>query len=262
MALPLVACFLLAGIHVYLGMHVLARKVIFVDLALAQITALGAVCAVVLEHAGIVPEWSSKVIALLFALVGALLISITRTRRETVPHEAIIGIFYAVALSLTILASANMPHGADELRELLSGSILWVRSEDLWMAAALYAAVGAFHYVFRTQMWQASLHPEAMRREGSLQFWDFAFYASFALVVTSSVSIAGVLLVFSFLVIPSVASALVAKGLRARLLLGWVIGVAGSVAGVLVSYFYDLPSGPAIVVVLAAVLVLVGLLKK
>lgn len=232
---PLVACLLLAGIHVYLGIHVLARQVIFVDLALAQIAAFGSVLGIVLGA-------PSKLLALGFALLGAAFFTLMQT-------EAFIGISYAVALSATILVSSHLPHGADELRELLSGNILWVEPESLAYAAGLYTLIGIFHWIFRDKFFASSF------KMGSVsKWWDFAFYASFAFVVTSSVSIAGVLLVFCYLVIPAVAAMALVQGVKSRLILGWAIGAFVSCMGVTASYYFDLPSGPAIVICFAVFL--------
>lgn len=239
---PLMACLLLAGIHVYLGIHVLARQVIFVDLALAQIAALGSVV-------GIVYHFNSKLSSFFFAATGALCLALLKSQNRFASTEAFIGIFYAVALSATILASSHLPHGADELRELFSGNILWITPETLAQAAGLYALVGLFHWIFRKKLLAASFEPGAHSWT-----WDFAFYMSFAVVVTSSVEIAGVLLVFSYLVIPAVIAALLARNITSRLWIGWGIGAFVSFIGAVVSYFCDLPSGPTIVLCFGATL--------
>lgn len=234
---PLMACLLLAGIHVYLGIHVLARQVIFVDLALAQIAAFGSVVGVLLAI-------EPKILALGFGILGAAFFTIMQT-------EALIGISYAVALSATILASSHLPHGADELRELLSGNILWVEPKNLAYSAALYAVIGLVHWIFRKQFWAASF-----KKQSTSRWWDFAFYSSFAFVVTSSVSIAGVLLVFCYLIIPAVAAGFLVIEIKNRLILGWFIGGVVSCVGVVISYYADLPSGPTIVLCFAGFLVL------
>jgi len=260
MALPFMACLVLTGIHVYLGIHVLARKVIFVDLALAQIAALGAVVGIAIGFESDHDAWVIKGFSLAFTILGAGVFSLTRARTERVPQEAIIGISYAVALAMAVLASIHLPHGADEMRTLFAGSILWIRSDTLVYAGVLYALIGAFHYVFRKRFFQLSFSPEDARQAGvSLRFWDFLFYLSFGFVVTSSVSIAGVLLVFAYLVIPAAIAILLVNHVRARLFVGWIVGAVVSFIGVVVSYQADLPSGPTIVVVLALALLLVGL---
>jgi len=261
MWLPFLACLVLTGIHVYLGIHVLARKVIFVDLALAQVAALGSVWGVLLGWDLARDPWEVKLFSLAFTFVGAAVFSLTRMRNERVPHEALIGITYAVALGATILASSHLAHGAEEVSELLAGSILWVRLPQVATTALLYAAIGAFHWAFRRQFFLISMHPEQAEAQGlSIRAWDFLFYVSFGFVVTSSVSIAGVLLVFSYLVIPAVVAVLFVDGVKARLLVGWAVGAAVSLIGCSLSYRADLPSGPTIVACFGACLIAAGVL--
>lgn len=261
MTYPMLACLLLAGIHVYLGIHVLARKVIFVDLALAQIAALGAVYGVLLGYDLDADQWSIKFFSLLFASIGAFIFSLTRMRHERVPQEAIIGITYAVALATTILMTARLAHGAEQVETLLAGSILWVRGSNIAATAALYAAIGIFHYKFRRNFLLISQDPLRAEAEGiSVRGWDFLFYFTFGFVVTSSVAIAGVLLVFCFLVIPAVIAVLFADRISTRLAIGWAVGAIVSLLGVIISYTSDLPSGPTIVVCFAIFLIASGVL--
>jgi zinc/manganese transport system permease protein len=262
MAWPFLACLLLAGILVYLGIHVLARKVIFVDLALAQIAALGSVWGALLGWDLQSDPWAVKAFSLAFTFLGAAVFTMTRMRDERVPHEALIGIAYAVALGATILASSHLAHGAEEVSELLAGSILWVRGDAIVVTALVFAAVGAFHWVFRRQFFRVSLQPELAEREGlSLRLWDFLFYVSLGFAVTSAVSIAGVLLVFSYLVIPAVVAMLFAERIGTRLVLGWTVGTIVSAVGCSLSYFRDLPSGPTIVACFGGFLVAAGLVN-
>ena len=262
MAWPFLACLILTGIHVYLGIHVLARKVIFVDLALAQVAALGSVWGCLLGWDLATDPWQVKAFSLAFTFLGAAVFSLTRPRGERVPHEALIGITYAVALGATILASSHLAHGAEEVSELLAGSILWVGPGTILATTALYAAIGAFHWAFRRQFFRISLHPAEAEASGlSVRAWDFLFYVSFGFVVTSSVSIAGVLLVFSFLVIPAVIAVLFVDGVRPRLVVGWIVGAVVSALGCALSYFRDLPSGPTIVACFGAALVLAGVVR-
>jgi zinc/manganese transport system permease protein len=259
MTWPFLACLVLTGIHVYLGIHVLARKVIFVDLALAQIAALGTVWGVLLGWDVHEDPWQIKGFSLAFAVLGAAVFSLTRMRRERVPQEAVIGITYAVALAATILLSANLAHGAEEVRDLLTGSILWVRADQVLWTALLYAGLGVFHWVFRHRFLALSLDHEAAEAQGlDTRLWDFLFYVTFGFVVTSSVAIAGVLLVFSYLVIPAAVGVLFADSIRARLAIGWLVGTLVSLFGVSLSYFRDLPSGPTIVVSFGGFLALAG----
>lgn len=259
MILPFIACLLLAGIHVYLGIHVLARKVIFVDLALAQIAALGAVYGVLLGYTTLDSPWVIKGFSLIFTVVGAGVFALTKQRREDVPQEALIGITYAAALAMTILASSHLPHGGDEVRTLLAGSILWVDLKTIISTGILYLAVGILHFVYRKQFLMISFHLENAYNQGlNVRFWDFLFYVAFGFVVTSSVSIAGVLLVFCYLVVPAVVASLLTEKLLNRLYIGWSVGALVSFIGVWYSYVEDLPSGPTIVVCFVLFLVLIA----
>ncbi|HXW53551.1 MAG TPA: metal ABC transporter permease [Myxococcota bacterium] len=260
---PLLACFVLVGIHAYLGIHVIARKVIFVDLALAQIAALGAVFAVFIGISLEANPWWIKGISVTFTLFGAFLFAFTRTGDEKLPHEAIIGIIYAAALSMTLLLTANLPHGADEVSQMLSGNILWVRPGEVIYTAILYSVVGLFFLTFRRQFAWLS-NDIALKGDKTLRvkLWDFLFYAVFGIVVTSSVSIGGVLLVFGYLVIPSVIGISLANSGTWRLLLGLSSGILMSIFGVVLSYHWDLPSGPTIVVMLSLLLLFVTLILK
>ncbi|HTF90315.1 MAG TPA: iron chelate uptake ABC transporter family permease subunit [Planctomycetota bacterium] len=259
MTYPFLACLVVTGIHVYLGIHVISRKVIFVDLALATIAAFGAVWGALLGWDIASDPWATKGFSLAFTIVGAAVFSMTRMRHERVPHEAVIGITYAVALAAILLASAKLPHGAEEVRDLQAGSILWVDGATIVETAVLYLIIGAFHYAFRKRFLLISMDPARAEASGmNVRLWDFLFYASLGFVVTRSVSIAGVLLVFSYLVIPAVIAVLFAEGIVARLVIGWIVGTLVSLAGVSISYFEDLPSGPVIVVCFGVFLAAAG----
>jgi zinc/manganese transport system permease protein len=259
MAAPFGACVVLVGIHAYLGMHVIQRKVIFVDLALAQIAALGATFGFLL---GISPHGrGAYVFSLGFAIAGAAIFSLTRMRHERVPQEAIIGIVYAGALALAILVADRAPQGAEHIKETLVGSILWVTWPTVLKTAGIYALVGALHIALRKRFLQISFRPEQAFAEGRwVRLWDFIFYVTFAFVITSSVAIAGVLLVFSFLVIPAVIATLFAARISVRLAVGWTVGIAACLIGLVASYRFDMPSGPTVVTSLAVALSLAGLL--
>ncbi len=255
LALPFLACLILTGIHAYLGIHVLSRKVIFVDIALAQIAALGATVAFLL---GYDPRSEGAYwFSLAFAVLAAAIFALTRTRVERVPQEAIIGLTYAVASSTSILLADISPHGAEHLRDLMAGSIVWVTPRQVLKTGILYAAIGAFHVVFRRTFLLISLDPErAYARGVRVRLWDFLFYLSFGVVITSSVQIAGVLLVFCYLVAPAVFAVMFSDDLRTRLALGWTAGTLVSALGLLFSY--DRPSGPTIMVFFALALVAGG----
>jgi zinc/manganese transport system permease protein len=253
LAVPFLACLVLTGIHAYLGLHVLARGVIFVDLALAQVAALGVTAGLLAGHA---PQSDAAYAwALGFTAGGAALLALTGGRRGVVPQEAIIGIVYAVAAALTVLVLDRVPQGGEYIKQLLVGSILAVSAEEVIRIAVLYAAVGAFHWWCRGPMLALSSGQAPPRAA----LWDFIFYFTFGLVVTSSVRVAGVLLVFSYLIVPAVVGAWLATRLASRLLIGWTVGVVVSALGLALSYLADLPTGATIVGTFGAVLGLVGL---
>ncbi len=259
--LPLLACLILTGMHAWLGIHILSRGVIFVDLALAQIAALGAMTGILF---GIEPGTPlSYVFALGFTLVGALVFSLTRFEKSKIPQEAIIGIVYAVAGALGIVVTAGTPdiHAVEKVRHILMGrSIVWVSGAVVLKTALVYSGVALVHYIFRKPFLLVSTNTEEAQRRGmNLRFWDFLFYTTFGVVITSSVQIAGVLLVFCFLIVPAVFGAMWADKISNRLFLGWGLGTVASMIGLLLSY--ELPSGPVIVVVFGGLLLTSGMVK-
>ncbi len=251
-------CLVLVGIHSYLGLHVIKRQVIFVDLALAQIAALGTTVAFLF---GIMPKTTAAYgFSLGFTFIGAAIFSVSRFREGKIPQEAIIGLVYALAAAISILVMDKAPHGAEHIKEMLTGNILWVKWSAIAKAAAVYSAVGIFHYIFRGKFMLISEHPEEAYRQGvSVRLWDFLFYLSFGIVITVSVGAAGVLMVFVFLVVPAVTSMMITGKLRQQLLIGWGMGLVVSVAGLYVSYAADLPSGPTVVSFYGLMLIVVVL---
>jgi zinc/manganese transport system permease protein len=255
--LAILCVLILAGIHAYLGYHVVSRGVIFVDLSLAQVAALGSVVAFCV---GIEGGLARYLVSLFFTLGGALLISVARAPDDRVPQEAFIGIIYAGSTALSVLLLAHHAEGGEILHEMIAGSLLTVSPRELVKIAVLYGLLGVFFWLFRGRFQLISTDREAARARGwNLVAWDFLFYAAFALVVTSSVAVAGVLLVFSLLVIPPVAALLITRTSRRRLGLGWLFGGVGALAGVMVSVSLDYPAGPSVITSLTILLVLVAL---
>ncbi len=259
MALPFLECLVLVGIHSYLGIHVIKRKVIFVDLALAQIAALGTIVAL---FVGLQPHTvGAYVFSLLFTFLGAAIFSLTRMRHEKIPQEAVIGLIYALAAAVAILVVDRAPHGAEHIKEILTGTILWVKWQTVLTAAIVYSAVGIFHYFCRDKFVLISNNPAEAYRQGiSVRLWDFLFYMSFGLVITLSVHTAGVLLVFVFLVVPAIMAILITDRLLYQLLIGWSVGTVVSFLGLTASYAYDFPSGPMVVSVYGAALLVAALI--
>jgi zinc/manganese transport system permease protein len=251
----------LAGIHAYLGFHVVSRGVIFVDLSLAQAAAFGYVVAVFAgfgEHT--LPAYF---IALCFTLFGALMVSLCRMKDDLVPHEAFIGIIYAGFAALAILFLAHRAEGMETVQEIANGSILTCTWTELITISLLYSGVGLFHYLFRDRFFQISRNRQQAIASGiNTGLWDFLFYATFGLVVTSSVHIAGVLLVFSLLVIPPVIALFFSTSPGSRLAIGWSVAAVGALVGILFSLKLDLPTGPSIMMALILFLIVASLLRR
>ena len=252
---PFVASLILTGIHAYLGVHVVERGVIFVDLALAQIAALGATIAILL---GMDPHGrGAYFLSLGFTFLGAGIFSLARTRRGHIPQEAFIGIAYAVASATAILAMSKATGETEHLKDMLVGNILAVSRAEVAKTALLYGGIGLFHYIFRKKFLLISTNLVQAEESGmSIRLWDFLFYASFGFVVTSSVAIAGVLLVFCYLIVPSVGAMLFADKIGRRLAIGWTMGTLVSALGIYFSVLADLPTGATIVCTFGGVLIL------
>src|SRR5438552_1223674 len=237
----------LVGIHVYFGIQVLARQVIFVDLALAQIAALGATVAFMLGHSAQSPATYGY--SLSFTLLAAVLLAFTRAWGTRVPQEALIGVIYVVAAAAAILLIDRAPQGAEHLKQILTGNILTSGLNEVGVIVPLYALIGLSHWLLRRQL-----------TETRVLFWEFVFYASFGVVVTSSVAIAGVLLVFSFLIIPAAIGVMFTSSPARQLAIGWITGTLTSAAGLAVSFAFDLPTGAAMVCAFGGALTVAGLL--
>jgi zinc/manganese transport system permease protein len=259
---PLIACLILPGILVYYGLHIIKREVIFVDLALAQVATLGTCYCLYRGHEPDDPHnyfWS-----LGFTLAGALLFTFTRSHKKSrVPQEALIGIIYVVAAAAGILLLSQSSHGKEELQRTLVGDLLTVTPREIGKTAALYAVIAIIHVIFRKQFIKLSFeHDQAALTGFKVRLWDFVFYALFGLIVTSFVQVGGVLLVFSYLIVPAACGTYLAHSLPIRLLVGCAVATLASMAGLYVSYRHDLPTGAAIVCALGAALLLAGVLKR
>jgi zinc/manganese transport system permease protein len=256
--LPAIAATLIiAGIHAYLGLHVVERGIIFVDLSLAQIASLGAAIGVWQGYDPHEPAiyWMS----LAATLVGALVFAMIKGHEANIPQEAIIGISYAVASAAVILAMSKATGEAEHLKDMLVGNILSVQWPEVWVTGAIYAAIGIFHWIFRRRFLEISIDPRGVAARGvPVRFWDFLFYASFGFVVTRSVAIAGVLLVFCYLIVPSVGAMLYGRTVGSRLAIGWVMGILVSILGMYFSVLLDLPTGATIVCTFGLVLIVMA----
>jgi zinc/manganese transport system permease protein len=255
---PLVACLLFPPLLVYLGLHVVKREVIFVDLALAQVATLGTCVALLMGHhfEDPITFW----ISLAVTFVGAAFFSWSRsTRKGPVPQEAIIGITFVVAAAGVILLLSRVAGGKEELEHLLTGDILNVTKGEIGQRVLIFAGLGAFYAAFHQRFVLISSDPDKAFADGvPVRLWDFLFYAAFALVVVSFVRLAGVLLTFAYLIVPAVCGTMLAQQWMKRLAIGWGIAAAASLIGLWASYRMDLPTGAAIVVASGLLLAIVG----
>ena len=253
---PLLASLLLPWILVYYGLHIVRRQIIFVDLALAQVAALGACLAILLGYDA--HDWQSYACSLAFTIAGAAIFTLTLARTHIVAQEALIGIVYVVAAAGAILMLSQSAGGNEELRRSLVGEILVVSPGEIGRTFLLYLGVGIIHYLFRRQFQMITYEPQAAIARGiRIARWDFLFYALFGLVVTTYVHLAGVLLVFSYLITPVVCATLLVDDPRRRAVLGWLFATLGSGIGLYASYQFDLPTGAAIVCALGVLLLIV-----
>jgi len=251
-------CLVLVGIHSYLGLHVIKRKVIFVDLALAQIAALGATVGFLF---GMDPTSTAAFLfSMVFTFLGAAVFALTRLRHDRIPQEAVIGLVYAMATAVAILVVDKSPQGAEHIKDLLTGTILWVKWPTILTAAVAYAFVGVFHFVLRHPFIRITEDPHGAFVDGMwVRFWDFLFYLSFGFVISFSVRTAGVLLVFVFLVAPAITAVLFTRSWRRQLIIGWTMGTGVTTVALYLSYTLDLPSGPTVVSFYGLVLLVVAM---
>lgn len=260
LAPALVMCLLIASLHVYLGMHVLVREVIFVDLSLAQLAALGATVATLLKFHE--DDFAVHVVAFSFTVAGAAIFAFTRRARHVVSQEAIVGITYAVASAVMVLILSRAPHGAEHIKDILVGSLLVTSWEQVGKTALAYLALGAIQLALARRFIRISW--DGHNADSSLHnvaWWDFAFYLLFGVVITISVQFAGVLLVFSFLIVPAVITRLFSDRFVLRLVAGWIVSVVASIAGIAASWAWDLPTGAAVVAAFAGLLTLSGIIR-
>lgn len=256
---PLVACILLPGLLVYLGLHVLRREIIFIDIAMAQMASLGT-CVAVLFHQDLKAPMTFM-ISLGFTILGAVIFSMIRKRKSEVPLEAIIGIVYVLSAAAAVLLLSRAAEGNEQIKNMLVGNILLISPSEVWKTFGLFIGVGVFHWLLRKKFMMISFEPDRAYQMGlNVRGWDFLFYASFGLVATSFVRIAGVLLVFTYLIVPATCGIKLAHRFATRLILGWGISLLGGIAGLFFSFWFDLPSGAAIVCTFGALMILVFVL--
>ena len=255
---PIAACVLLPWLLVYLGLHVVQRGIIFIDIAMAQMASLGICVAVLLQFEP--DSFAAYAIGLCVTLLGAAIFAVTGKRASRIPQEAIIGISYVIAAAAAVLLLSRSAHGNEEIRNMLVGDVTVVSATEVWKCFIVFVVIGAIHFALRKTFLLVSFQRDEAKRRGlRVAWWDFLFYATFGVVVTVFVRVAGVLLVFSYLIAPAVCAVSLARSIPARLLIGWGVSLVGGIAGLAFSYWWDLPSGAAIVCTLGALLVLTSL---
>jgi zinc/manganese transport system permease protein len=258
---PALACLVLTGIHAYLGLHVVERGVIFVDLSLAQVAALGATIGFALGFDLHGP--AAYYFSLGFTLLGAAVFAFTRAKKSKIPQEAFIGIVYAVSAAAAVLVMDRLPEGAEHIKDILVGNLLAVTPHDVIKMGVLYSIIGLLHWLWRKPFLAISTQHQQTTVQGyNLRAWDFLFYSTFGVVVTSSVSIAGVLLVFSFLIVPSVTAMLFSEKIGTRLAIGWIMGTVVSLLGMAASYQFDTPTGATVVCTFGVALLIMAFVKS
>ena len=257
---PLAACLIMPPLLVYLGLHVVRREVIFVDLALAQVATLGTCVGLIMGYG--FNDRSTFWISLGVTFLGAAFFSWSRsTERGPVPQEAIIGITFVVAAAGVILLLSRVAGGKEELEHLLTGDILNVTGAEVGQRTVIFLLLAVFYAAFHKRFALISSDPAAAFAQGlKVRLWDFLFYAAFALVVVSFVRVAGVLLTFAYLIVPAVCGVMLAHHWMRRLAIGWVTAAAASLIGLSASYWLDLPTGAAIVCACGLLLVVVRVL--
>ena len=258
---PLIASLILPWLLVYLGLHIVQRGVIFVDLALAQTAAFGTCVSLIAGYD--VHDWQSFALSQVFTFAGAVVLTFTRGRDQRVPQEALIGIVYVVAAAAAIVALSKSAGGHEELQRSMVGELLVVPPIEVMKTFGLYVVLGVVHFLFRKRFLAISANAKQAEASGiTVRWWDFVFYMLFGLVVTSFVHIGGVLLVFSYLVVPAVCATYLVNSIPARFAVGWALATGASVVSLFLTAKVDLPIGAAIVCVLGVVLVLVVLCTR
>lgn len=258
---PFVACVTLIGIHGYFGIHVLKREIIFIDIAMAQIAAFGITLAVVF-NIDIESNWS-YVFSVAFTTAAAAIFALIKNEKLKIPLEAIIGLSYAIATTGAVILIDKSAGSEEHIKEMLVGSILWVTWPDIFKSLFAYSIIGTIHYIFRDKFIAISDNYKNASKSGiNVKFWDFVFYGTLGLTVMHSVRIGGILVVFAFLVIPASISMLFSDKWSFRIIIAWLLGTLGSALGLLLSWFYDVPSGPAVIIFLGLFLIIAIISKK
>jgi len=262
LGMPFLACIMMSSILGYLGTHVLKREVIFIDIALAQIAAVGSIAAhMIFEAHGDSP--TAYLCSFSCVLFAAGFYAFVRSRIFQISLEAVIGISYAIAAAAVLFLVGIAPGGHIHIQHVLSGSLLWVGWRQIIVSLVAFSAVGVCFYLIRKPIAEISnSYQKGAVKNLKVVFWDFIFYALLGVVITLSVQIAGVVVVFAYLIIPATISAVFSTRLRLQLAIVWITAIIASLGGLLFAYKYDFSIGPAIAMFLGYELIIVGLIGK
>ena len=262
LGLPFLACIIIGAILGYLGIHVLKREVIFIDIALAQIAVVGSIAAhLAFEAHG--HSLVGYVCSLGSVLLASAFYALVRRRIFQISLEAIIGISYAIAAAAALFLVGVAPGGHLHVQAMLSGSLLWTKWSDVIAGLVLFSAVGLAFFIFRRPFKKISgNYDNAVAQRMNVVWWDFLFYALLGVVITSAVRIAGVVAVFAFLIIPASVSALLCSNWSGRILITWLTSIVASLMGLLFAYYLDFSLGPCVVLFLGVLLIIVSLASR
>lgn len=250
-------CLLLTGIHCYLGLHVLARKIIFVDLALTQSAAFG--LAISLLAGWELGSLKSYLMTLSSALLASALFTLIASNKKKVSQEAFIGIVYAFFSVLVILLFDKAAHGSEHVKQTLTGHLVWATWVEALKVFCIYAVLSLVYFFFQKKLWESSIGKDTHWK------WNLLFYILFSFVIASSVSLAGVLLVFSFLIVPAFLSHFLFQNFFSRLLFGWILASFLSFVGLMGAYALNMPTSSFIVFLftsLPILFILVSAIRK
>jgi zinc/manganese transport system permease protein len=249
LAAPITACVILAGILSYFGNHILTRGIIFIDIALAQIAALGSMIGLLLGYAE--ASTSVALISLIFTLIIVAIFALTKFQKQVIPQEAIIGIIYGLGLGIAMLLAEKIPGGSNYITKTITGNILWVTWNDIFRCSIVFLAIAIIHIFLRRQFIKISESKENLPYSiNKVRIYELIFYLTFGIVVVRCVPIGGIFLIFVLLIAPTAIATLFTRRWAFRFLWSWFIGIIGSIIGIYVSYEIDISNGPAIVCLL------------
>ncbi len=262
LGLPFLVCILMSFILGYLGIHVLKREVIFIDIALAQVAAVGSIIAhLAFEVHG--DSLVAYVCSFGCVLITALFYAVIRSKIFQISLEAIIGISYAIAAAAVLFLVGIAPGGHIHVQNILSGSLLWTSRKDVVVILLSFSAVGFCLYLIRKPLTNASNgYQQALNKRIEIIFWDFIFYLLLGIVITLSVQIGGVVVVFAYLIIPATISVIISSRLVVQLMIIWAAATMASITGLLFSYYLDFSIGPSIALFLGGELILIAIIAR